>query len=204
MPNIAIRELSKSYGGVRALDGISFDIAAGEVHAVCGENGAGKSTLNKILSGSVVPDAGEILLDGEPLTFGSVRVSEESGIAIVHQEPTVFLDLDSADNIFLRHEPAKLGGLWLDRTSMIEEARDLLASLGESFDPTTPLRHLSPAQRQMVSIARAISRNCQLLILDEPTASLSKREVEALFDVVSKLNARGVSVLYVSHRLEEI
>ena len=201
---IQIRELSKSYGGVRALDDISFDIAAGEVHALCGENGAGKSTLNKILSGSVVSDSGEILLDGQPLAFGSVQLAEESGIAIVHQEPTVFLDLDSADNVFIRHEPAKLGGLWLDRSKMIGQTKGLLERLGESFDPTAPLRQLSPAQRQMVSIARAISRNCRLLILDEPTASLSKREVEALFAVVRKLKESGVSVLYVSHRLEEV
>jgi len=204
MPLIEARGLEKSFGGVRALAGVDLTIQAGEVHAVCGENGAGKSTLNRILCGALMADAGVVLLDGESVAWRGVREAEVAGVVIVHQEPTTFPDLDAVDNIGLMRETSRLGGFWLCRAFMLDEARRLLAELGERFDPTEPLGRLSPAQRQMVSIARATSRECKLLILDEPTSSLSAPESEALFRVVDRLRSRGVAILYVSHRLEEV
>lgn len=204
MEGLRIERLSKSYGGVSALQDVSLRLFPGEIHAICGENGAGKSTLNKILSGSVAPDAGAVFWGDEAIELGSVRRAEAAGIAIVHQESTAFADLDAVDNIFLRREVGTAGGCWLDRRAMRNRAVDLLRSLGESFPVDRPLAELSMAQRQMVGIARALLAECRLLILDEPTASLSARETEALFRAIRGLKAKGVTILYVSHRLEEI
>ena len=204
MDGLRIERLSKSYGGVSALQDVSLRLAPGEIHALCGENGAGKSTLNKILSGSVSPDSGAAFWGETPIELGSVRAAEAAGIAIVHQESTAFADLDAVDNIFLGREVGRAGGWWLDRSAMRQRAVELLKSLGESFPVDRPLAELSLAQRQMVGIARALAAECRLLILDEPTASLSTRETEALFGAIRGLKAQGVTVLYVSHRLEEI
>ncbi len=201
-PLIEIRGLTKHFGGAIALSEVSFDILPGEVHAVCGENGAGKSTLNRILSGQVVPTSGEILFEGKPLSFGSVREAEQKGIAIVHQETTVVPDLTAVENIFLGRE-LKRGPL-LDRAKMAAAAAELMQNLGETINLRIPTRELPLAQRQMVGIARAVGQDCKLLILDEPTASLSARETESLFKVVRSLQSRGVAVLYVSHRLAEV
>ncbi|HVT80057.1 MAG TPA: sugar ABC transporter ATP-binding protein [Phycisphaerae bacterium] len=203
-PLIRVEAIAKSYVGVRALDGVSMDIAPGEIHALCGENGAGKSTLIKVLSGSVTPDSGRVLLNGQPLATGSVRASEAAGIAVIHQESVAFPHLSAQDNIFVGREPRLLGGLLLDRPKMLAETRALLARLGENIDPYKPVGELPMAQRQMVGMARALSHKCRLLIMDEPTASLSTRETEVLFRIVRQLKAEGVSILYVSHRLEEI
>lgn len=201
---IRIEGISKTYGGVKALKGVSFDIEAGEVHALCGENGAGKSTLNKVLCGAVLPEQGTIEVGGQRLKLGSVKSSEEAGIAIVHQESVAFQYLGADDNMFIGHEPTKALGLWLNKESMRSQVRQVLERLGETFDPSQPLIELSVAQRQMVGIARALSRKCKLLILDEPTSSLSEKETEALFRVVRQLRQEGVSILYVSHRLTEV
>jgi len=201
---IRIQSVSKTYGGVKALKDVSFDIEAGEVHALCGENGAGKSTLNKVLCGAVLPEQGEIEVDGQRLKLGSVKHSEEAGIAIVHQESVAFPYLGADDNVFVGHEPTQVLGLWLNKKAMREQVRSILERLGETFDPSQPLIELSVAQRQMVGIARALSRKCKLLILDEPTSSLSEKETEALFRVVRQLKQEGVSILYVSHRLAEV
>ena len=203
-PLIDVQGIGKSYVGVRALDGVSMAIAPGEIHALCGENGAGKSTLIKVLSGSVMPDAGQVLMEGRPLTLGNVRAAEASGIAVIHQESVAFPHLDAQDNIFVGREPRRLAGLLLDRKKMLAETRGLLARLGEAIDPRTPVGELPMAQRQMVGMARALSHRCRLLIMDEPTASLSSRETEVLFRIIRQLKAEGVSILYVSHRLEEI
>jgi ribose transport system ATP-binding protein len=192
---VQLSGISKSYGGVHALRGIDLEIRAGEVLAVCGENGAGKSTLNKILSGSVAPDSGSVLVDGQEMSLGSVQEAEKAGIAIVHQESAAFLQLTATENHQLMHEPVGLGGLWLDRAEMRRRAAESLASVGENFDPQVPLEQRSLAQRQMTAIARAVSRNCKLLILDEPTASLSTRETEALFSVIRKMRESGVAVV---------
>ena len=203
-PFIQVSGLSKSYGGVRALKGVSLDIAKGEIHALCGENGAGKSTLIKSLSGIVIPDEGAIEINGNPLPFGNVQASEAAGVAVIHQESTAFPSLNSLDNIFVGREPIKAGGLFLDKARMRREAAKTLNRLGQNFELDCPINELSIAQRQMVAMARALSQECQFLILDEPTASLSSRETEALLTIVRQLRDDGVTVLYVSHRLEEI
>jgi ABC-type sugar transport system ATPase subunit len=201
---IRVEHISKSYGGVKALQDVSMEIAAGEVHALCGENGAGKSTVIKILSGSVRPELGQVLVAGKPLHLGSVAASEAAGIAVIHQELVAFPHLDAQDNIFVGREPRRLAGLLLDRPKMRRETMALLSRLGESINPTTPVGELPIAQRQMVGMARALSHKCRLLIMDEPTASLSARETEVLFRIIRQLKSEGVSILYVSHRLEEI
>ncbi len=203
-PLVRITQLSKSYGGVRALHDVDLEIACGEVHAVCGENGAGKSTLIKLLTGVVTPDRGEILVRGERLAYGQVSNSEAAGIAVMHQESTVFPDLNAVDNVFVGREPTYCGGWLLDRSAMLRDTRTILARLGETVDLDVPVRDLSVAQRQIVAMARALSRNCRLLIMDEPTASLSTRETQTLLNIIRQLRKDGVSVLYVSHRLEEI
>ena len=200
-PLVRIVDVSKSYGGVQALESVSFDIAAGEVHALCGENGAGKSTLNKILSGSLQADSGFVTQGGGASKQFGVKAAEEAGIAIVHQESVAFPDLDATDNVFLLRET---GNVWLDRASMRHETRRVLETLGEQFSVDVPLDQLTLAQRQMVGIARALVLNCRLLILDEPTGSLSERESQSLFAVIRRLRSDGVSILYVSHRLEEV
>jgi ABC-type sugar transport system ATPase subunit len=203
-PLIDVQSVSKSYVGVRALDGVSMTIAPGEIHALCGENGAGKSTLIKILAGSVAPSGGTVLVDGRPLATGSVKASEAAGIAVIHQESVAFPHLSAQDNIFVGREPRRAGGLLLDRGRMLAETRALLARLGEVIDPHKPVGELPMAQRQMVGMARALSHKCRLLIMDEPTASLSTRETEVLFRIIRQLKAEGVAILYVSHRMEEI
>jgi rhamnose transport system ATP-binding protein len=204
-PLLQIRALSKSYGGVHALRDVSLEIWPGEVHALCGENGAGKSTLIKILSGAVHPDRGEMCFAGRPLTVGSVTASEQAGIAVMYQESTAFPDLHAIDNLFVGREPTYgLGGLLLDRPRMRREARRVIERLGESIDLQRPVGELPLAQRQMVAMARALLGECRLLVMDEPTASLSARETRVLLRLIRQLSDEGVSVLYVSHRLEEV
>ena len=203
---IQINQIAKAYGGVQALGGVSMEIARGEVHALCGENGAGKSTLIKILTGSVAPDSGRVLINGAALRTGDVRAAEAAGLAVIHQESVAFPHLSTVDNIFVGREPKRLGGLFLDRAVMKRQTRELLTRLGEAdaFDPGKPVGTLSIAQRQMVGMARALSQDCRLLIMDEPTASLSARETRVLFNLIRQFKQQGVSVLYVSHRLDEI
>ncbi|NLC58242.1 MAG: sugar ABC transporter ATP-binding protein [Armatimonadetes bacterium] len=203
-PLIQIRGIGKAFGGVQALADVSLEIAPGEVHALCGENGAGKSTLIKVLSGSLLPDTGEVWVRGTRLPQGGVAAAEAAGIAVIHQEPVVFPHLNAADNLFVGAEPRRRGGLLLDRARMRRDAEALLRRLGETVDLQRPVGELPVAQRQMIAIARALSRSCRLLIMDEPTSSLSARETEVLFQVIRQLRAEGVSVLYVSHRLEEV
>jgi ABC-type sugar transport system ATPase subunit len=203
-PLIQISNLSKAYGGVHALAGVTMGIGRAEVHALCGENGAGKSTLIKALSGVVRPDEGRIVVDGEPLPLGNVQSSEAAGIAVMHQESTAFPALNAVDNIFVGRELCRAGGLLLDRREMKRQTLALLDRLGEQIDCGVPVEELSIAQRQMVAMARALSQRCKLLIMDEPTASLSSRETQVLLDLVRQMRREGVSVLYVSHRLEEV
>ena len=205
-PLVQIENLTKSFGGVQALRGVSFDILPGEIHALVGENGAGKSTLIKSLGGAHEPTSGRILVGGEPLSPG-VSASEAAGIATIHQESTAFGDLGAEDNIFVGREPRRagfLGGLFINRAQMRNETRALLSQLGENFDTRQPVGELRVARRQMVGFARALLQKSKLLVLDEPTASLSQRECEALFTTLRKLQSEGVALLYVSHRLDEI
>ncbi len=201
---VEVREVSKAFGGVQALNDVTLDIAAGEVHALVGENGAGKSTLIKVLSGSCRPDSGEVVVDGTSLSLDDVAASEAAGIAVIHQESTAFPHLNAEDNIFVGAEPRRFMGLLLDRAVMERRTEGLLDRLGEKIDPKRPVGELPVAQRQMVGMARALSRDSRLLVMDEPTASLSDRETETLFRIIRQLQDQGVSILYVSHRLEEV
>lgn len=201
-PLVAIDQLSKSYGGVRALHKVSLEIRAGEVHGLCGENGAGKSTLIRCLSGVVIPDAGSLTIEQQPLPTGDISATEQAGIAVIHQESTSFPDLDLVENLFVGREANRF--FLLDRKAMEARAREVMQRLGLQANLRTPLREFSIAQRRMVEMARALLQDCRLLIMDEPTASLSARETKTLLNLVRQLRDDGISVLYVSHRLEEI
>lgn len=193
--------LSKSYGGVCVLAGVDLAIDAGEIRALVGENGAGKSTLIKILSGAVRPDSGSVAIDGRPLPLGDPRATSARGVAVVYQEMALVHELSVAENIFLGREP---GRPWLRPAEMQRRAQAVLDSLAVPVQARAAVRGLSVAHQQMVEIARALVTDARLLILDEPTATLSQSEVDALFGVLRQLRARGLGILYVSHRLEEI
>jgi rhamnose transport system ATP-binding protein len=200
---LELRGISKSYGGVHALSDVSFAIQSGSVHALVGENGAGKSTLVKIITGVVEQDEGEILIDGQPVWIGDAQTAHKLGIVAMYQEPTVFPDLSVAENVFAGRHPR--GALHtVDWRAMQAEAMRILGELGVDFGPDTPVRGLGVADRQLLEIAKALSTQARVLIMDEPTAALSPNEVENLFDTVRKLRDRGVAVVYISHRLEEI
>ena len=198
---LSARGLSKSYGGVRVLDGVDLDLDAGEVRALVGENGAGKSTLVKILAGAVRADAGHVEFRGVPLPAGDPLAVRNAGLSIVHQEFTLVPELSVADNIFLGRER---GRPFLRRAEMVASARARLRELGVDVDVTTPVGRLSVAQQQLTEIARALEQDARVLILDEPSASLSAREVSRLLDAVRRLSERGLAVLFISHRFEEI
>ena len=194
--------IGKAFPGVRALDGVTFEAREGSVHALMGENGAGKSTLLKILSGAYRPDEGRLVLDDRPLANRSTQEALDAGVAVIYQELQLVPQLSVAENLFLGHLPSTFG--WTDRKRLNEEARRLLALVGETIDPATPIGRLPIAQRQMVEIAKALSRDAKAIAFDEPTSSLSSREVERLFGVIARLRAEGRIVLYVSHRMDEI
>ncbi len=193
--------VSKGFAGVRALADVDFDLNAGEVHALVGENGAGKSTLVKVLGGAVRPDAGEAVLDGAPLPFGDPLEARRRGLSLVYQELALAPHLSVADNVFLGRER---GRLWLRRADMRRAVRALLDELGADVDPDAPARTLSVGYQQMVEIARALATEARVLMLDEATAALSAAEVERLFAVVRRLRARGLGIVFVSHRLDEV
>jgi ribose transport system ATP-binding protein len=200
---LEVRDLVKEYPGVKALQGVDLDVVAGEVHCLLGPNGAGKSTLIKCVSGAVDPTAGEIRFDGVPLPPGDPAGSLQRGVATIYQELDLVEDLTVAESIFLAHEPRR--GPLLDRDRMNVASAALLARLGhEGISPKVKIRALRPAAQQIVSIARALSGEVRLLIMDEPSAVLDDGEVETLFGVVRRLTAEGVGVVYISHRLDEI
>src|SRR4051794_26228479 len=200
---LEVRGLVKEYPGVKALKGVDLDVKAGEVHCLLGPNGAGKSTLIKCVSGVQEPTEGEILFEGEPLPVGKPAESMQRGVATIYQELDLVGDLTVTQSIFLGHE--KRRGPFLDRAAMEREAVALLARLGHpGIPPRAKILELRPAAQQIVSIARALSGNVRMLIMDEPSAILDEEEIETLFDVVRRLQAEGVAVIYISHRLEEI
>jgi ribose transport system ATP-binding protein len=202
-PVLEIRDLVKEYPGVKALRGVSFEVAGGEVHCLMGPNGAGKSTLIKCVSGAVVPTSGEILFEGEPLPQGDPAAIIKRGVATIYQELDLVEDLTVAQSIFLAHEPRR--GPLLDLERMRRESASLLARLGhDAIDPRARVSALRPAAQQVVSIARALSHDVRLLVMDEPSAILDEGEIETLFGVVRRLTAEGVGVVYISHRLDEI
>ena len=195
--------VSKSYAGIRALENVSFDLRAGETHALVGENGAGKSTLVKILAGAVAADAGRILIDGRPVENHTPARARELGVAVIYQHPALFPDLTAAENIALRVERASAWARvrWAGRRA---DARRLFERIGAGIDPDTLARELSMPEQRMVEIACALGAEARIVIMDEPTASLGAREVETLFGAIAGLTARGGGVIYISHRLEEL
>src|SRR3954468_6989702 len=199
---IEFRELVKNFGPVQVLHGVSFSIAPGRVHGLIGENGAGKSTLMKILSGYVEPSGGEILVAGAPQHFRSSREAEAQGIVLIHQEFNLAEDLTIAQNIFLGHE--KTRGWLLDDDAMREATREVLRQVGLDAHPDTRVRQLIVAEKQLVEIAKALARKARLLIMDEPTATLTPGETQRLFAVMAQLKAEGVTLVYISHKLDEV
>ncbi len=202
-----VQAVEKSFPGVKALDGVSLQVRAGEVHALLGENGAGKSTLLKVLSGAQAQDRGAVVFDGARLDPHDTPLKrQDAGIVTIYQELNLLPEMSVAENMFLGREPCRqglLGGL-IDWRAMHARAHQILADLGLSLDPRAPVRSLSIAEQQMVEIAKAMTLQARLIIMDEPTAALSEREVEALHRIVRDLKRRGVSIIYVTHRLVEV
>jgi rhamnose transport system ATP-binding protein len=204
-PVLALRGVSKSFPGVRALADVSFDVHAGEVHALLGENGAGKSTLIKIISGVYPPDTGEMSVAGKPVHFLSPREAQAQGIATIYQEFSLYPELTVAENIFTGHMPRRFGGLTLDWRRAAKEAAAVLESLDAGdLDVNARVGTLSVGNRQRVEIAKALSRRARILILDEPTAVLTQHDADRLFAIIRRLAAQKVAVIYISHRLVEI
>jgi rhamnose transport system ATP-binding protein len=196
-----MRHIAKRFGGTQALDDVSLSLLPGEIHALLGENGAGKSTLIKITTGVYQPDRGEIMLNGAPVSIGSAAEAQRHGIAAIYQEPLLFPDLNVAENIFISHQDRGAFTQWRET---YRKAEEILGELGVALDVRSPARGLTLAAQQSVEIAKAISLKVRVLIMDEPTASLSAHEVAKLFKLVSDLRDKGVAILFVSHRLEEV
>ena len=203
-PLISVKNLSKSFPGVKALDGVQFELRAGEVHALMGENGAGKSTLMKILAGVYRKDGGEVLLDGRPVDIESPAHAQALAIGIVHQELHLMPHLSAAQNIYIGREPRKSGGWLLDEAQLNRNAQALFDRLHLKLDPATPVSRLTVARQQMVEIAKALSHKSRVLIMDEPTAALNNAEIEELFRIVRQLKEEGVGIVYISHKMDEI
>jgi len=200
-PLISTHGLSKAYPGVKALDNVDFDLRAGEVHVLFGENGAGKSTLISLLAGANTPSDGEIRMNGQPITLASVAGAQERGIYTVFQEFSLIPTMSVAENIFLGREPK--AGPFINHRQMRREAGRMLAERGFDIDPAAMVAQLPRAQQQMVEIAKAFHGDLSVLILDEPTASLSNREVDNLFEFVLRMKAAGLGIIYISHRINE-
>ena len=197
-----MRGIGKTFPGVRALDGVTLDLYAGEVLALVGENGAGKSTLMKILAGAQPADTGEILIDGNPVRINSPRKAEELGIGMIYQEFNLVPGLNAIDNIVLGDEP--VSGLFLDKKMAAERAATGLAELGITIPLNTEVSKLSIAQQQMIEISKAIIKKARIVVMDEPSAALTNREIDKLFAIIDKLKISGVGIIYISHRLEEL
>ncbi|MBV8586186.1 MAG: sugar ABC transporter ATP-binding protein [Verrucomicrobia bacterium] len=205
VPALELRNVTKSFPGVTALDRVSFDVLPGEVHALLGENGAGKSTLIKIVSGVYRPDEGELLVSGEPVALANPGEAQTRGIATIYQEFSLYPELTVAENIFAGHMPKTLFGLALDWRRATKNARTVLESLDAAdLDVNARVGTLSVGNRQRVEIAKALSRQARILILDEPTAVLTQHDTERLFGIIAKLRTQKVAIIYISHRLEEI
>src|SRR5579863_6594433 len=200
-PVLEIRGVSKRFDATQALDDVSLTLHAGEIHALLGENGAGKSTLIKIITGVHQPDRGQILLSARPVAIRSAAEAQRLGVAAIYQEPLLFPDLNVAENIFISHQDR---GAVVGWKMMFREAEAILAELGVALDVKSPARGLTLAAQQSVEIAKAISMNVRVLIMDEPTASLSAHEAQELFRLVRDLKRQGVAILFVSHRMEEV
>ena len=202
-PVLSLRNADKSFAGVHALEGVSLDLYADEAHALVGENGAGKSTLVKILGGVHQPDAGALLMNGREIVLGGTADARAAGIAVIYQEPTLFPDLSVAENVFIGRQPLR-SGRRIDYRAMETEVNRIFERLGVQMDPDRIARGLSIAEQQLVEIAKALSSEAKVLVMDEPTAALSPVEVQRLFRIVERLREDGAAVLFISHRLEEV
>ncbi|WP_245272477.1 MULTISPECIES: sugar ABC transporter ATP-binding protein [unclassified Mesorhizobium] len=203
LPLLVIEDVSRRFGATLALNKVRFDLRAGEVHALMGENGAGKSTLMKILAGNIQRDAGRILIDGIEVEIRSPIEATDHGIAIIHQELNTVSDMTVAENLALGREPRTRLGM-LDRHRMEQQAREKLARIHSTIDPRRPLGSLSVGMQQMVEIARAVGENARVLVLDEPTAALSRAEAQELYRIIAQMRSAGVGLIYISHRMEEV
>src|SRR6476661_1394403 len=204
VPILQMRGITKTFPGVKALQDVTLDVNRGEVHAICGENGAGKSTLMKVLSGVYPHNTfdGDILFENEPCGFSTISDSEKRGIVIIHQELALSPYLSIAENIFLGNELASRG--WVDWRKTNLEAAKLLARVGLSENPATPIQHISVGKQQLVEIAKALSKEVKLLILDEPTAALNDEDSRKLLDLILEFKEHGISCIIISHKLNEI
>lgn len=203
-PLISVTRLSKRFPGVRALHDVQFELRAGEVHALMGENGAGKSTLMKILAGVYTRDSGDILYDGQSVNFQSPREAQAVGIGIIHQELQLMNHLTVAQNIFIGREPRSRLRVFLDEEKLNAQARDILARMNVKLDPRAVVGTLTVARQQMVEIAKALSFDSRVLIMDEPTSALNDAEIAELFRIIGELKRRGVGVIYISHKMDEL
>jgi ribose transport system ATP-binding protein len=203
-PLVSIRGLCKSFAGVQALDRVRFDLRAGEVHALMGENGAGKSTLMKVLAGIHACDAGEIEIEGRAVAIASPRAAQALGIGIVHQELNLMRHLSAAQNIFIGREPRGRFGVFLDEEALNAQAARIFGSMNLQLDPRVAVGELTVARQQMVEIAKALSFDSRVLIMDEPTAALNNAEIAELFRIIRQLKAKGVGIVYISHKMDEL
>lgn len=203
IPLVRTENISKDFSGVRVLSGVDLEIYCGEIHAVVGENGAGKSTLMKLISGVHTPSEGKIFVEGEEVSIPSPHEARDLGIALIHQEPLIFSDLDVTENIFVGHT-RKEQGVFLKWNYMYSEAKRLLDSLDVHLDPRAKMKGMSIADQQMVEIISALSQNAKLIIMDEPTASLTPGEVKTLFSIVTRLKEQDKAIVFISHRLDEV
>lgn len=198
---LQMKNIHKSFPGVKALQAVDFELRAGEVHALLGENGAGKSTLIKVLGGIYIAEEGEIYIEGQKVNIDSVNAAQENGIAIIHQELVLVPHMTVAENIFLGREP---GGRFVNHVKMEQDAQELLDTYGLQFKADTLIKNLTIAQQQMVEIIKAISYNSKILVMDEPTSSISDKEVSFLFETMRTLTAKGVGIIYISHKMSEL
>jgi ribose transport system ATP-binding protein len=203
-PIVALTDIQKTFPGVHALRGVRFDLRPGEVHALMGENGAGKSTLMKILTGVYQPDSGEIQVDGKVVTVPSPRAAQDLGISIIHQELFLMEHLTAAQNIYIGREPRKGFGMFVDEATMNKNAAALFKRMNVGISPTEEVEQLTVARQQLVEIAKALSFNSKVLIMDEPTSALNTTEVEHLFAVIADLKANGVGIVYITHKMDEV
>jgi ribose transport system ATP-binding protein len=198
-----MKGICKQFPGVKALDDVSFELRRGEVHVLLGENGAGKSTLMRVLSGACSRDAGDVLIDGRPVALHSPRDAQALGVSTIYQEFNLVPQLSAAENIFLGREPLRGAG-FIHRSQLTRDGARLLESLGTTIDPSARVKDLSVAEQQMVEVAKALSIDARILIMDEPTSALTESEIDQLFAAIARLTSRGVSVIYISHRMEEL
>lgn len=202
---LSVHNIKKRYGGIQALDNVSIDFEKGETHALMGENGAGKSTLIKMISGAEVPDSGELVFWGKSYARMTPQLSRSVGVSTIYQEFNLFPSLTVAENIYMGDElQSDQKSKIYDKKKYIEKAKEVLDSMKVNISPTDIIEHMTTAQMQLVEIAKAVAKDSKILIMDEPTAPLSTNETEDLFELIGRLKEKGVTIIYISHRLEEI